>query len=127
MDDADQIKLLENDISMLREQITENNADISRLEKSKEKIMKNQEVIGEKHTLTTQPNLSSETWAGNYADEFIEIRDSIEQEFKSILDLQIEVLIDNISLKTSQLVELNRTFEDKIQEKQLEISFYQNP
>lgn len=126
MDGIDQISLLKSDISMLKEQIADNNSDISKLEEIKAKIMTSQEELGKRRTLTTQPNISPETWEGNYADAFLKIRNSIEQEFKSILDLQIEVLIDNISIKTSQLEELNETYEDKIHEKELEINFYQN-
>lgn len=125
MNGIDQVELLEDDISMLEEQIANNNDEIARLEKSKVKIMSNQEDLGEKQTLTTEPDLTSETWEGNSADKFLEIRESIEQEFKSILDLQIEVLIDNISLKITQLEELNETYEDKIQEKQSEVLFFE--
>jgi len=52
------------------------------------------------------------------------MRDSIKQEFKSILDLQIEVLIDNISMKITHLTELNKAYENKIYDKEIELNFY---
>lgn len=126
MYEANQIKLLNNNIAMLRKQITDNHADISRLRKTREKIIAAQEKLRKTQSLIHQPELSKETWQGSHADDFLKIRDSIKQEFKSIHDLQVEVLTDNIYIKTYQLETLNKTYEDKIREKESEINFYQN-
>lgn len=126
MESAHHIELLENDIAILREQINNNQEDIARLEQSKMGIINDQEELGEKQVLTMEPDLSSDTWDGDSAHGFVEIRDSIAQEFKEILHLQTEVLIDNIAVKISQLDELIETYEDKIREKESEIMFYRN-
>jgi|SRR5699024_759771 len=124
MDDVHQIKVLENDISILRGQIAGNNRDISRLKEAKNKIISGQDHLYKKQSLAKKPTISYEKWKGNHANEFLEIRDMIEQEFKTIVNLQIEVLLDKISIKLSQLEELNTAYKNKIIDKKSEINFY---
>ena len=124
MDDVHQIKVLENDISILRGQIAGNNRDISRLKEAKNKIISGQDHLYKKQSLAKKPTISYKKWKGNHANEFLEIRDMIEQEFKTIVNLQIEVLLDKISIKLSQLEELNTAYKNKIIDKKSEINFY---
>lgn len=125
MNGVKQMKFLKHDISMLKELISDNDTSILRLVESKNNIINKQEYLIQSQKLNTQLELSSNTWAGRSADEFKEMKRSVQQEFKSILDLQIEVLIDNISMKISHLMELNKAYENKIHDKELELRFYQ--
>ena len=124
MDDTYQIKVLENDISILKGQIADNNTDISRLKKAKNKIISGQDHLYKTQSLAAKPTLSHKEWKGNHANEFLEVRDMMEQEFKTIVNLQIEVLLDKIAIKISQLEELNTAFKNKIIDKESEINFY---
>lgn len=119
------MNFLKHDISMLKELISDNDTSILRLVESKNNIINKQEYLIQSQKTNTQLELSSTTWAGQRADEFKEMKRSVQQEFKSILDLQIEVLIDNISMKISHLIELNKAYENKIHDKELELRFYQ--
>lgn len=125
MNGIKQMNFLKHDISMLKELISDNDTSILRLVESKNNIINKQEYLIQSQKTNTQLELSSTTWAGQRADEFKEMKRSVQQEFKSILDLQIEVLIDNISMKISHLIELNKAYENKIHDKELELRFYQ--
>jgi len=124
MGNIEQINFIKHDISMLKELISDNDTSILRLVHSKNEIINEQEHLFEIQGLNNQPELTPHLWNGHNAKDFIEMRDSIKQEFKSILDLQIEVLIDNISMKITHLTELNKAYENKIHDKEIELNFY---
>lgn len=112
---AGQISRLQREISRYNEIITTNNQNITRLEKAKSKIVKNQNELSMEKSKVDQPQLSNETWRGKHANEFMEMRTKLKHTYNDMVNNQVEVLLENIDQAIQDLKRANSNLLDSIE------------
>ncbi|MEN1967815.1 DUF5082 family protein [Lentibacillus sp. N15] len=115
MDYSFQINQLSNEISGFNSTIQANNEKINRLKDSSTKIVGDQDELSMQKGAVNQPELSSETWRGNYADDFLDKQESLKQEYNNIKNTETERLLDNISDAIQRLKNANTDLSDSIE------------
>ena len=77
-DNSHLINQLYRDISGLSNEISKNNEKLVRLKSAHQEIASSQEEFMMNKKYVNQPELTSSTWMGKHANEFIQIRQEIE-------------------------------------------------
>ncbi|UOQ94572.1 DUF5082 domain-containing protein [Halobacillus shinanisalinarum] len=98
---------LYNDISLLRNNLHDNQEKLQRLRLAKSEISNEQGELSAQKRLLSEPDLSHSLWAGKHATEFLNIRENIEQSYVTIITQQVEALLEDIEGKITQLEHAN--------------------
>ncbi len=92
MDIAFQISQLTSEISNFNQTIQANNEKIRRLEDSNMKIIGDQDELSMQKTHVNRPELSTETWYGKFANDFLDKRENIKSEYNQMMNTQLDIL-----------------------------------
>ncbi|TCP31201.1 uncharacterized protein DUF5082 [Scopulibacillus darangshiensis] len=116
------IRMLNNDIASLQSTLHDNQEKIARLHKAKRHITGGQDDLSEYKNLIKNPDLTSESWAGKHAAEFLDIRETIDNAYNDIVTIQVESILQGIEDKISQLENANLDLSDDISSKRNRIN-----
>ncbi|MDQ0272728.1 YwqH-like family protein [Cytobacillus purgationiresistens] len=116
------IASLKSDRIALQNNIQANLEKIQRLRQSKNNITHEQGELWAHKRLISEPELSSSTWDGKHAAEFMNIRANIEQSYTSINSQQVEDIFSDIEQKIAQLESMNNGYSNSIASINLRIS-----
>lgn len=122
MDYTFQINQLSNEISVFNNTIQDNNEKINRLKDSSTKIISDQDELSIQKGAVNRPKLTSETWQGNYADDFSDKQESLKREYNNIKNTETERLLDNISEEIQKLKNANADLSSSIESNRHRIS-----
>ena len=122
MDIAFQISQLTSEISNFNQTIQANNEKIRRLEDSNTKIIGDQDELSMQKTHVNRPELSTETWYGKFANDFLDKRENIKSEYNQMMNTQVDILIENIYNAIKQLKNANSNLSVSIESNRQHIS-----
>jgi chromosome segregation ATPase len=115
------IHQLYNDISNLESQLRHNHEKIARLKKAESGISNELNELVDHKPLVFDPELTSYTWQGKYAEMFLDIRNGINYAYTGIIQ-QTEDLLNDISRKISELEAMNTSISNTISSKRSQLA-----
>jgi chromosome segregation ATPase len=121
-DNSHLINQLYRDISGLNSQISNNNEKLVRLKSAHQEITSSQEEFMMNKKYVNQPELTSSTWMGKHANEFIQIRQEIEHSYSKVGNNDIEEMLNSIENKITYYEDANRSLSSTISSKRDRIS-----
>ena len=92
------------------------------MEDSNTKIMEDQNELSMQTKHINRPELSTETWNGKYANNFLDKREDIKSEYNQMMNTQVDGLLDNISNAIKEFKNANLNLSDSIDSNRNRIS-----